>query len=463
MTDQPAPLPHGPEVRLRPDLDPHFIVTIIGAAGDHDRPLLRRMLAPLHPAEVAAVLAQVPRETVRTVVTLLKGDFPVEVLAELDDDAREIVLEVLPAELVGRSLEDLDTDDAVAVLEDLDDAEREAILAAAPDDVRFAVEQGLAFDEETAGRLMQREFVAAPQFWTVGQAIDHMRAAGDDLPDLFYELYLVDPAFRPVGATPVSTLLRSRREVTLTELARPPSVLVRPEMDQEEVALAFQKYSLISAPVVDASGRLTGMITVDDIVHVIQQENKEDMLALAGVSEAQAADTIWTSVKARAPWLGVNLGTALVASFFISLFEPTIEQVVALAILMPIVASLGGNAGTQTLAVAVRALAARELTPANALRAVGREVATGACNGVLVAALLALVAGAWFQNPLISLTIALAVVLNVTIAGLAGILVPLGLKRAGADPAVSSSVFVTFVTDVVGFGVFLALGTLILL
>jgi magnesium transporter len=258
-------------------------------------------------------------------------------------------------------------------------------------------------------------------------------------------------------------MMRAARSTPLVALAEPLRLLVRPEMDQEEVALSFQRYHLISAPVVDEAGRLTGMITVDDVVQVIQDENKEDLLALAGVSDASTADTVWSSVRSRLPWLGVNLITALTASALIALFEPTIEKIVALAILMPIVASMGGNAGTQALAVAVRAIAARELTASNALRIIGREVMTGAFNGLVLALVLALVAGLWFREPLIALTIGIAVVLNLTAAGLAGILVPLTLRRLGQDPAVSSSVFVTFTTDLIGFCAFLGLATIILL
>jgi magnesium transporter len=458
-----GPEAHADGDRAQLDIDPRLLVQVIGAAGDHDRPLLRRLLLDLHPADAAQMLAELPAAAFETVIAYLGGEFDGEVFAELPDDLRERALNLMPAETVARAIEDLDTDDAAALVEDLAEAKRESVLARASEETRLAVEQNLAADEDTAGRLMQREIVWAPEFWTVGDAIDDMRRAGEGLPDLFFEIYVVDPAMRPIGVIPLSRILRSRREVALTEIADEPRVVIRPETDQEEVAFLFSKYSLISAPVVDGAGRLSGMITVDDMVHVIKEEAKEDLLALAGVSEAQQTDTVLRSVRARAPWLGVNLATAVTASVFISLFERSIEAIVALAILMPIVASLGGNAGTQTLAVAVRALAARELTPANAARIVVREAATGAFNGAIFAVALAAIAGLWFHNQLISLTIAIAVLVNFTMAGLAGILVPLTLKRVGADPAVSSSVFVTFVTDLVGFSVFLGLATWILL
>jgi magnesium transporter len=310
---------------------------------------------------------------------------------------------------------------------------------------------------------MQREFVAAPQHWDVGQTIDFMRKTGEDLPDLFFDIYVVNPTMAPIGAIPVSKLMRAKRTMLLKDLMEVPEIIVDPETDQEVVAHAFQKYHLISAPVVDRAGRLTGMITVDDIVRVIQEENEEDLLALAGVRDASTADSVWSSVKSRLPWLCVNLVTALVASFLISTFQHSIEKIVALAVMMPMVASMGGNAGTQTVAVAVRALAARELTPGNSARIIAREVVTGIVNGAVFAVLLSTVALFWFKSVLLAVTIALAILLNLSIAGLAGILIPLALKRAGQDPAVSSGVLVTFVTDLVGFVAFLGLATLIIL
>jgi magnesium transporter len=337
------------------------------------------------------------------------------------------------------------------------------VLAAADEDTRLAVEEALSFEEETAGRLMQREYVAAPEGATVGDVIDRMRAESAELPDEFFEIYVVDAAMRPIGAVRVSQLIRSARATPLADILRSPLILITTGMDQEEVAQTFQKYHMASAPVVDEAGRLTGMVTVDDIVDVISEEGEEDLLKLAGVSEAAQTDTVARSVRARAPWLLVNLGTAVAASAVISAFEGSINQLVALAILMPIVASMGGNAGTQALAVAVRAIAARDLTASNAPRYVLRETLTAAANGAIFALVLAAVVFIWFSSPLLSLAIALAVLITFACAGLAGIMVPLTLRRFGADPAVSSSVFVTFVTDIVGFLAFLGLATLILL
>jgi magnesium transporter len=452
-----------PDAPPRFEIDPHFVTLVIGAAYDRDAPELRRIIRDLHPADLADVVEQLPSEALKAFFRLIGPELPPAFLAELGWERRESVLALLPADYVGQALGELDTDDAAAVAADIDEDKLAEVLAAAPEDVRHAVEQNLSYDEETAGRLVQREYVAAGEDWTVGRVIDAMRDKSADLPDLFFEIYIVDPMHRPVGAAPLSTLLRHPRDVRLSAIMQPIQALVTEDMDQEEVAFAFQKYHLASAPVVDAAGRLRGMVTVDDIVDVIQAENKEDLFALSGVSEEGQGDTVWRAFRSRAPWLGLNLATALAASTVISRFSGAIEQLVALAVLMPIVASIGGNAGTQALAVAVRALAARDLTGANVWRHIVREGLTGLLNGLLLALVLAAAAGLWFASPGLALAIALAVVINLTCAGLAGILVPLGLKRAGADPAVASSVFVTFVTDCVGFLAFLGLASWILL
>jgi magnesium transporter len=399
----------------------------------------------------------------RTIARMIGRDLPPEFLPELSWERREEILPELPAEYVGRALGQLDTDDAAAVAADIDEDQLSEVLAAADEDTRLAVEEALSFDEETAGRLMQREYVAAPEGANVGDVIDRLRAEAAELPDEFFEIYIVDAAMRPIGAVRVSSLIRSPRATPLKAIMRAPLILIRPEMDQEEVAQTFQKYHMASAPVVDDAGRLTGMVTIDDIVDVISEESEEDLLKLAGVSEAAQTDNVFRSVRARAPWLLVNLGTAVAASAVIRAFADSITELVALAVLMPIVASMGGNAGTQALAVAVRAIAARDLTEANAPRYVLRETLTALSNGLIFALVLAGVVLIWFQSPLLSFSIALAVLITFACAGLAGILVPLTLRRFGADPAVSSSVFVTFVTDIIGFLAFLGLATLILL
>jgi magnesium transporter len=449
--------------RAAPSEDAHFIVGVIAAAGDHDWPALRRQLGDLDPADIADVIEHVPLETARTIAKMIGRHLPAAFLAELSTERREEILPELPSDYVGQALGELDTDDAAAVAADIDEKDLGRVLAAADEDTRLAVEEALSFDEETAGRLMQREYVAAPEGAMVGDVIDRMRLDSAELPDVFFEIYVVDPAMRPVGAVHVSKLMRETRETPVAAIMAPIKALIRPEMDQEEVAHTFQKYHLASAPVVDEAGRLTGTVTVDDIVDVISEEGEEDLLKLAGVSEAAQTDSVAKSIRSRAPWLLVNLVTALIASSIIRAFEGSIAQLATLAVLMPIVASLGGNAGTQALAVAVRAIASRDLTESNAARYVLREAMTAMSNGVVFAVLLAGVVQLWFHNPLLSLAIALAVLINFACAGLAGILVPLTLRRFGADPAVSSSVFVTFVTDTVGFLAFLGLATLILL
>ena len=446
-----------------PSEDSHFIAGLIGAAGDHDAPLLRRSLAELDPADLADVIEHVPLETARTIARMVGRELPSDFLANLSWERREEILPHLPADYVARALGEMDTDDAAAVAGDIGAKQLGAVLAAADEDTRHVVEEALSFDEETAGRLMQREYVAAPEGAMVGEVIDRMRAEAAELPDVFFEIYIVDPMMRPVGAVNVSKLMRATRATRIADIMAPVKALVRPEMDQEEVAHTFQKYHLASAPVVDEAGRLTGTVTVDDIVDVISEEGEEDLLKLAGVSEAAQTDSVLRTVRARAPWLLVNLGTALVASSVIRAFEHSITELVALAVLLPIVASMGGNAGTQALAVAVRAIASRDLTESNAPRYVLREALTALANGLAFAAMLALVVLVWFGDGLLALAMALAVVINFACAGLAGILVPLTLRRFGADPAVSSSVFVTFVTDCVGFLAFLGLATLILL
>jgi len=444
------------------DVDPEFVGNLRQSIADGDGDAIRRMLAPLHAADIADVLEQLTAGQQEGVATLAPDVFTGEVLAEIEPDTREVVMAYLDPSHLAAAIQELDSDDATEVVEELDAETRAAVLAEISEIDRQAVEQSLAFEDETAGRLMQREFVAAPEFWSVGHALDHMRAS-DDLPDKFHDLFVIDTGFRPVGEIPVCRLLSARRDVALSDLMEPPRILVDPETDQEEVAYLFQKYHLVSAPVVDSAGRLTGMLTLDDIVHVIQDENKEDMLALAGVNEAGLADTVVRSVRSRAPWLLVNLATAVLASGVIALFEGAISQVVALAVLMPIVASMGGNAGTQSLAVAVRSIAERDLTAANAMRVIWRELATGTVNGLIFAVVMGAVTILWFQDVALASVIAIAMVLNLACAGLSGILVPLGLVRAGADPAVASSVFVTTVTDVVGFLAFLGLATLVLL
>ena len=448
-------------------VDSRDIEALRFAIGHQNRDEILVCLRGEHPADIADIFEQLSVDDRLGLVDLAADVLSPAVLAELEDEVVEDVLPLLEPEQISEAVAELDSDDAIQIIEELDDKRRAAVMAGLSTKERQEVEAGFAFDEETAGRLMQREFVAAPEFWTVGQAVDHMRVqgekGGDALPDLFFDLYIIDSRFHPLGYLPLSTLMQSSRDTALKNVMLSLPALIDPKMDQEDVAYLFEKYNLISAPVVDAGGRLSGMITVDDMVEVIREENTEDMLALAGVSDAGLTDTAFSTVRARAPWLLVNLITAVCASLVISLFKDEIKTLVALAVLMPIVASLGGNTGIQALTVAIRALVTRDLTPANTWRVVRREAFAALMNGVIFAVLLAGITYIWFKDPKLSLVIGVALIFNFFCAGLAGILVPLGLKKVGADPAVASSVFVTTVTDVIGFFAFLGLASVFLL
>jgi magnesium transporter len=420
------------------------------------------LVKPLHVADQADLIEQLGREERAALVDALKPDLDPELLTHLDESVRAEVLDLLGPKEAGEAIAQLETDDAVEVLQDLDPEEQIALLATLPMPDRAAVEQGLAFPEDSAGRLMQREVVAVPEFWTVGQAIDYLRAK-PDLPDEFYDIYIVNPRFEPVGSIPLSRVLRSRRGVLLRELRMKEQHLIPVEMDQEEVGFQFRQYGLVSAPVVNQAGRLLGVITVDDVVHVIEEEAEEDILRLGGVQETDIfARPVQTSLH-RFPWLLINLGTAILASIVIALFERAIQQVVALAVLMPIVASMGGNGGTQTVTIVVRALATREITPANTLRVFGKELLVGGLNGVLFLIIGMLVAVVWFGNPLLGALFGAALLITLIFAGAAGVAIPIAFERFGLDPAVTSGVFLTTVTDVVGFLSFLGLASLFLL
>ena len=443
-------------------LNPQYISLVIDAADRGDGMRLRELLDALHPADVADLLGFLSEDYREQVIPWIPSDALADILPELEDDIREEVIDTLHTEDIAEVLQELDSDDAAAVFEDLEEDQQKAVLAAMPESEREAMVTSLSYEEETAGRLMQREVMAAPSFWSVGHTIDHMRENGGDLPELFFDIYVIDPSHKPSGAVPVSVLMRTRRDVLLSALMEPVTEITV-DQDQEEVAYIFEKYHLISAPVVDGSGRLVGQITVDDIVNIIQEENEEDMLALAGVSDSGRDASTLGITRSRFWWLLINLGTAVLASTVIGLFQGSIEKLVALAVLNPIVASMGGNAGTQTLAVAVRALATRELNASNLLRTVWREIAAGVLNGVAFAIVMGAVTFLWFHDPMMALVIGLAMVINLFAAALAGILIPLGLDRMGYDPAASAVVFLTTVTDCVGFFSFLGLATILLI
>ncbi|WGM30632.1 magnesium transporter [Brevundimonas sp. NIBR11] len=441
-----------------------FVEKVVDAADDGDGIRLRSLLEDLHPADVADLMGFLTAEHRAVVVLWLPPELLADTLPELDDGIREEVLERVPNATLAEALQELDSDDAAAVVEDLEDDQREQVLAAMPATDRAAIESSLGYAEDTAGRLMQREVMAAPQFWTVGDTIDHVRAQGEDLPELFFDIYVVDPLNRPVGGIPISGLLRAARSVKLLDLMEPVNEIAA-DTDQEEVAYVFEKYHLISAPVIDAAGRLVGQITVDDIVNIIQEENREDILRLAGVSDEDRGSSVPEIVRGRVPWLAINLFTAVIGASVIGWFEGTIQQIVALAILMPIVSAIGGNAGTQALTVTVRALATRELNSSNAPRTFVRELVVGMANGLILAPLIGLATALWFrdENWKIGLVIGTAMVLNLIVAATVGVLTPLTLSKLKFDPAVSSAVFVTATTDFFGFLIFLGLATLVLL
>ncbi|MDR7125876.1 magnesium transporter [Pseudotabrizicola sp. 4114] len=444
-------------------LDRRRVAAILEAAEAGDSAALIRLLEPMHPADVADLLEQISGEQRRQLLAMWSGEIDGDILSEISDAIREEVIESLPHAVVAEAMRDLDTDDVVDILEDLEEPAQEAILSSLNKADRLAVEQALAYPEYSAGRLMQREVVTAPEHWTVGEMIDHLRSV-DWLPDQFYHVILVDPRIKPVSYVTLGRLLSARRNVALTAIVEDSFRTIEASDAEADVAYLFNQYHLISCPVVDAHGRLVGVITIDDAMNVLDEEHQEDMLRMAGVDdEATLSDTVWEATKGRALWLFVNLLTAILASVVISAFAETIEQMVALAVLMPIVASMGGNAGTQSMTVAVRALATRDLTPRNAPRVIRREVAVGAINGVVFGVLMALVAGVWFGVPMLAVVIGLAMVLTLMAAAFGGIAIPMALERAGVDPALASGPFVTTVTDVVGFFAFLGLASWMLL
>jgi magnesium transporter len=442
------------EDRLRPS----FVREVLDAVADGNDEAARSLVAGLHPADIADLIELAPGDERADLIEALAGIVDADVYAELNDWVREDVIDEMEPQQVADLAAQLDTDDAVALIEDLEEDDQRAVLRAMEPDDRAAVEEALTYPEETAGRLMQRDLIAVPEHWKVGQVIDYLRS-GDDLATDFWEVFVVSPDHHPVGTCKLSTILRSPRSVAVSEVMARKQTLIPVDLDQEEVALKFQKYALISAAVVDPSGRLVGMITVDDIVHIIQEEAGEDALLLSGAGEGDINEPVSDTYKARVRWLAANLLTALVASTVISQFGDSISRMWVLAALMPIVAGVGGNAGTQTLAVTVRAIATNQLTGSNRWRAVLREIRVALMNGLTIAVLIGVGVTLFLGSSQLGAVIAAAMLTNIVIAGFAGVMVPLALERAGADPAVASSVFVTMITDSMGFLVFLGLAT----
>jgi magnesium transporter len=444
------------EDRLRPE----FVDKVLDAVEAGDDETARELVRPLHPADVADLIELARRDEREGLVKALAGIVSPDVLAELNDYVREDLLDELEPQQVAEIAGQLDTDDAVAMIEDLDRDEQQAVLQRMEPDDRAAVEEALGYPAESAGRLMQRELCAVPEHWNVGQVIDYLRSTRD-LPDDFWEVFVVNPVHHPVGTCKLSLILRTPRKTPVREIMQPEQTLIPVDMDQEDVALRFQKYALVSAAVVDDEGRLVGMITVDDVVHIIQEEAGEDVLALSGAAGEDINEPTLLTVRRRLFWLVINLGTAMIAASVVSLFQGEIGKYAVLAVLMPIVAGMGGNAGTQTLAVAVRALATNQLTESNTLRAFGRELTVALANGISLGALIGTGVALIFGNPLLGAVMGAAMVITNLAAGLGGIFVPVTLERFRIDPAVSSAVFVTTITDVTGFFSFLGLAAVV--
>ncbi len=443
------------------DINRAFVEAVARTIADHDATALLKLVGDLHEADVGDLIEALDHEDRPRLIELMGREFDFAALIEVDDSVREDILDELPTETVAEGMRDLESDDAVAILEDLDREEQAEILDAMSPVDRAALQRSLDYPEYSAGRLMQTTLLTAPPFWTAGQTLDYIHdATDDDLPDSFFEVFIVDPGYHLLGNVFLDALVRARRSARLDELMQERHAVEVTE-DQEEVARVFERYNLVSAPVTDPNGRLVGVITIDDIVDVIEEEAEEDIKALGGVRAGEElSSSVWWITRSRFTWLFVNMITAFMASSVLGLFEGQLEKMVALAVLVPIVASQGGNAATQTMTVAVRALATRELSSGNAMRVAMREVSVGMLNGVAFGILTGLGAGLWFASPGLGVVIGLAMVANLIAGALGGIMVPLTLDRLGYDPAVSSGAFVTTVTDVVGNFAFLGIATL---
>jgi magnesium transporter len=440
-------------------LKPEFVRSVLDAVEDGDAEGARALVEPLHPADIADLFELTPHELRAALATALENLLDGDVFAEMNDYVREDLIDALSATQVADIASELDTDDAVAIIEDMEPADQREVLRALDPDDRAAIEEALRYPEESAGRLMQRELIAVPEHWSVGDVLDYLRGH-EELTTDFWEIFVVDPAHKPVGTVALSWILRTPHGIAISDVMQREQTLIPVDMDQEEVALRFQKYALISAAVVDPAGRLVGMITVDDVVHIISEEAGEDILRLSGAGDGDINEPIHLTVRTRITWLVVNLGTAMLAASVVGLFQGEIGRFALLAVLMPIVSGMGGNAGTQTLAVMVRAIATNQLTSSNTGRMIYREFRIAAANGAMLGALIGIGTLLIFGNANLAIVIAMAMVINNLIAGLSGVLIPVTLDRLDIDPAVSSAVFVTMMTDVMGFFSFLGLATL---
>ena len=456
VLDAPSPEPRSGIYDADGYLAEDFLDKVKDAIEAEDAAYLRETIGPLHESELGDVLRNLGHDQRQALVRLMGEEFDYTALTEVDEAIRLSIVDAMPNDQVAEALRELDSDDAVYILEDLDEEDRKEILAKLPFRERLRLRRSLEYPEESAGRRMQTEFVAVPPYWTVGQTIDYMRDE-EDLPESFAQIFVVDPTFKLLGAVDLDRILRPRRPAKIEEIMHETRHAIPAETDQEEAAQIIEQYDLLSAAVVDETERLVGVLTIDDVIDIVQQEAEEDIRRMGGVGDEEISDTVLTAARSRFLWLLINLETAILASLVIGVFDATIQQMVALAVLMPIVASMGGNAGTQTMTVTVRALASRDLDIYNAGRIVRREVLIGLLNGVVFAVLIGIVASLWFEDVALGQVIAIAMVVNMLAAALAGILIPLLLDHFGADPAISSGTFVTTVTDVVGFFAFLGL------
>lgn len=443
-------------------LRPALVRAVIDAAEANDRERVRRLVEPLHYSDIADLLERLNSDQRKRVVVFIAPDLDPDAMAELDDAVREEVMDLLSPEQIAEVLNELETDDAVAVIEDLDKETQKEVLAQVEPEERADIEQNLAFPEDSAGRMMQRDPVSIPETWTVGETIDHMRES-PDLPEDFYDIFVTDAQKRLKGTLPLNVLLRTKRPVRASQIMKTDLVTIPATMDREEVARRFRDRDLVSAPVVDGHGRLVGMITIDDVVDVIHEEAEEDMLRLQRVSDTGIHEPLFVIARGRVQWLVVTLINTILAALVISQFQKTIESLVALAVLMPIVAAMGGNAGMQVVTVTVRALAMKELQPGTVMRVVMKEIAVAAGNGVIFALIMGTIAGLWFGDWRLSLVLAAAMLFNMMWSGIAGTMIPLTLARFGVDPAIAAGPFLTTTTDVLGFFLFLGMATVFLL
>ncbi|MGB1063204.1 MAG: magnesium transporter [Paracoccaceae bacterium] len=443
-------------------IDKQKMAIVLSALASGNRVDLTEVLEPLHPADIADIIEQLNTTDRARFIRLYDTEFYGDILSEIDEHIREEVISELNPDVLAEAVRDLESDDVVDIVEDLEEEQKETILDALEEGDRVAVQSLLSYPEQSAGRLMQREVVMAPEHWSVGMAIDFLRNDAN-LPEQFYHIVLVDPRLHPVGNVSLGKLMSSKRSVLLREIIEDVFQVIPADQDEADVAYAFNQYHLISAPVVDMENRVVGVITIDDAMVVLDEELEEDILLLAGVGDSSVSDTIIETVRGRLPWLAVNLATAILASIVIAQFEATIAQFVALAILMPIIASMGGNAATQSLTVAVRAIATKDISSTNIVRVIRREVGVGILTGLIFAVSMGLIGVFWFGTAMLGVVIAISMLINLVVANLAGTTIPVILEKLGIDPALASGAFVTTVTDVVGFFAFLSIAGILLL